>query len=177
MRMRTRERTGVEKLLRLLFLAVVNRNYSAREKHNAEEKARASRNRARKARLHAIAIVLRDFPLRAALFTHGASITKQRDEGVPHRHEQEQKRKRHVHEQPAVQPVLDAHLCIGETALLTPAAHFIDARSIHFVDTQFQVAKNFICFARITEAIFFAASGTQVREQELLDETGEHFLL
>src|SRR5439155_1600040 len=73
--------------------------------------------------------------------------------------------------------LLDAHLCIGETALLTPAAHFIDARSIHFVDTQFQVAENFICFARITEAIFFAASGTQVREQELLDETGEHFLL
>src|SRR5439155_15690604 len=142
MRMRTRERTGVEKLLRLLFLAVVNRNYSAREKHNAEEKARASRNRARKARLHAIAIVLRDFPLRAALFTHGASITKQRDEGVPHRHEQEQKRKRHVHEQPAVEPVLHAQLRVGEAAFVAPAAHFIDARLIHFINAKFQVTKN-----------------------------------
>jgi hypothetical protein len=96
---------------------------------------------------------------------------------VPHRHEQEQKRKRHVHEEPAVQPVLHAQLCIGEAAFVAPAAHVIDARSIHFFDAQFQVTKNFIRFARVTEPIFFAASRTQVWEQALLDETGEYFLL
>ena len=79
--------------------------------------------------------------------------------------------------EPAVQPVLHADLCVGEPALLAPTAHFIDARSIHFIDAQFQMAENFICFARLAEAMFFSASGAQVRDQALLDETGQHFLL
>jgi hypothetical protein len=62
-----------------------------------------------------------------------------------------------MHEEPTVQPVLHAHLFIGEPALLAPAAHFIDGRSVRFIDTQFQKAKNFICFARLTEAIFLEA--------------------
>jgi hypothetical protein len=68
-------------------------------------------------------------------------------------------------------------LCIGEAAFVAPPAHFIDARSIHFINAQFQVTKNVIRFARVTEPISFAASGTQLREQALLDKTGEHFLL
>ena len=96
---------------------------------------------------------------------------------MPHRHEQEQKRKRHVHEEPAMQPVLHTQLCIGEAAFVAPAAHFVDARLINFINAQFQVTKNVIRFARVTEPIFFAASGTQVWEQALLNKTGEHFLL
>src|SRR5690349_6977433 len=67
---RTRKRTGVEEFLWLFFLAIINCNYSPREKHDGEQKSRAPPHRSRETRLHAISITLRDFPLRAALFIH-----------------------------------------------------------------------------------------------------------
>src|SRR6202035_1117835 len=144
MRVRTRKRTGVKKFLRFFFLAVINRNYSDGEERNSEKKARAPPHRARETCLHAIAIARGNVPLRAAFFIHGTSITKERYEGVPHRHEQKQKRKRDVHEKPAVQPVLHAQLCISEAAFVTPAAHVINARSIHMINAAFQVMLNVV---------------------------------
>src|SRR5205807_4592453 len=57
---------------------------------------------------------------RARLRKERSSVIKQRHAGVPDREHHEQKRKRRVDEQPAVEPVVQAHLHIQHAASIAP---------------------------------------------------------
>ena len=107
---RSGERASIEEFRRSLFLEQINRDEAAEQKEEADPKTRTLPGRPRMLVTDAIFVALRDLPLRSALFIHGASIAEERDERVPHRHEQKQKGERHMHQEPGVQPMLHARL-------------------------------------------------------------------
>src|SRR5450755_2488640 len=107
-------------------------------------------------------VALGDLLLRSARCCHGGSIIKERHERVPRREHQEQERKRHMHEEPAVQPMLNLGLQIEQAALVTPCLYFVHAWMLAFRDAKPDKTKGVFGKSRMAESEFLAALGRQI---------------
>jgi len=90
------------------------------------------------------------------------SIIKERHERVPRREHQEQKRKRDVHKEPAVQPMLHFSLQIEHAALVAPGLDFVHAHAIGLRDAKPDEAEDVFGKSRVTESITLTALGRQI---------------
>src|SRR5438045_9224163 len=72
------------------------------------------------------------------------SVVEQGHEGVPDREHDEQKRKGHVNEKPAMEPMVEADLNIEHPSLVAPRLDFFDAAAITLGNPKLRVAKGFI---------------------------------
>src|SRR5439155_22380706 len=84
-------------------------------------------------------------------------VIKQRHERVPRRKHEKQKGKRHVHEQPGVQPMMQLCLKIEHPALVAPRLNFLDAAAVHFGHPKFYKAECIVTKAAVAEPKHFAA--------------------
>ena len=80
-----------------------------------------------------------------------------------------------MHQEPAVQPMLHARLQVEQATFVAPALHLFYAHAVGRGDAQFQMAKDFFGFARMTEAKSFPAPRPQVRKKPALDEIRQDF--
>ncbi len=87
-----RQRTCVEELRRCPLLREINRGDSRSDHDHADPEARPPPRGAGVTIIDLVLVPFRDLLRRSALFVHGAagSIVKQRHEGMPGRHDQEQ---------------------------------------------------------------------------------------
>src|ERR1700730_2833340 len=98
------------------------------------------------------------------------SIVKERHERVPRREHQEQERKRNVHEEPAVQPVLHLGLQVEHAPFVAPSLDFLGACAVNLRYPKFNEPKCVFGEASVAEPIFFAASRGKVRNHLSIKE-------
>src|ERR1700693_2425674 len=105
---------------------------------------------------------------------HGRrSVIKKGHERVPRRQHQEQKRKRHVHKQPSMQPVVQLGLPIEHAALVAPRLDFFHPAAIRFGHAQFCITESVVRKAGIVELEPFAAACAEIRKNLPLDKLNQ----
>src|SRR5687767_9372811 len=72
-----------------------------------------------------------------------------------------------------MQPVLEAALHIEEAALVAPALHFLDARTVGTGDAEREMAEDFVGLPLLAEAELVAAAGFEIRQKLSINELGQ----
>ena len=179
--MTTRNLSGIKKCFATAHLKEHNTDDSANNGEAADQKTRTPPWVLFLVIAEIGFVALGNLFLRSARRGHGrCSVVKERHEGMPPGKHEKQKRERHVHKQPAVQPMMQPCLKIEHAALVAPRLDFFNPNPIRFRDSKFHKTKCVVRIAAIAEAKFVAAFRAEIREHlplEKLNQGGFRFRL
>ena len=92
---------------------------------------------------------------------------------MPRREHDEEKRERHVHEEPAMQEVLQADLQVERPALIAPRLNLFDPALIRFRHSEFHKTKSVVRILAVAETKAAAAARVEIRHDLVLKKRND----